>query len=73
MTTPYDEEHYVENPFLDHLRSLGWDVYVQNKSNPEVAYIFMGLDSNRGKTLGSEKKFREIFSEVLLERIFLHS
>ena len=67
MATPYDEEHYVENPFLDHLRSLGWDVYVQNKSNPEVAYIFMGLDSNRCKVLGRGMKFRETFSEIFLE------
>ena len=67
MATPYDEEHYVENPFLDHLRSLGWDVYIQNKSNPEVAYNFIDLDSNRGKILGPEKKFRETFAEVFLE------
>jgi type I restriction enzyme R subunit len=30
-----DEEHQVENPFLAQLKRLGWEIYRQNKEDPD--------------------------------------
>ena len=63
-----DEEYYVENPFLNHLKNLGWEIYRQNKENPadikeiEFTESFEPIYKN-------SKKFRESFREVILENI----
>ncbi|KUH34001.1 restriction endonuclease subunit R [Thermococcus celericrescens] len=61
-----DEEHYVENPFLEHLRRLGWKVYRGNKLNPLVKEI-KGFKRGFEPEYGDEVQLRKSFREVVLE------
>ena len=62
-----DEEFYVENPFLAHLRRLGWKVYMQNKDNPEDTKEITGFNPKFEPVYGESVTFRETFREVILE------
>ncbi len=62
-----DEEFYVENPFLAHLKRLGWKVYRQNRDNPEDTKEITGFNSRFEPVYGESVTFRETFREVLLE------
>ena len=63
-----DEEYYVENPFLNHLKNLGWEIYRQNKENPADTKEIEFTESFQPSYKNS-KKFRESFREVILENI----
>jgi len=63
-----DEEFYVENPFLAHLLRLGWEVYRQNKDNPEDTKEITGFNSRFEPVYGESVTFRETFKEVVLEK-----
>lgn len=67
MSHKFDEEHYVENPFLAHLQKIGWKIYRQNKDDPEDVQEIIGFDSSYNPIYGEKKKFRESFREVILE------
>ena len=62
-----DEEHYVENSFLDHLQRIAWKVFRQNKDNPEDVKEITEFNSNGEPVYGDSVKFRESFREVILE------
>ena len=62
-----DEEFYVENPFLAHLKRLGWKVYRQNRDNPEDTKEITGFNSRFEPVYGESVTFRETFREVILE------
>jgi len=61
-----DEEYYVENPFLEHLRLLGWKVYRGNEFNPLVREI-KGFKSGFEPKYGEEIELRNNFRDVILE------
>ena len=63
-----DEEHYVENPFLEQLRRHGWKIYRQNKRDPEDVKEILKFDSRYEPVYGKKVKFRESFREVILEK-----
>jgi type I restriction enzyme, R subunit len=63
-----DEEHYVENPFLAHLKKLGWKIYRQNKDNPEDIKEIIEFNNLMEPIYGNSVKFRESFREVILEK-----
>ncbi len=67
MFRKLDEEHYVENPFLDQLQRLGWKIYRQNKNNPEDVKEIIKFDNSGEPVYGESVKFRESFREVILE------
>jgi len=73
MSFVLDEEHYVENPFLNQLKKLGWKIYRQDKDNPEVAKEISEFDNSLQRVYGESKKFRESFSEVILENVLRES
>jgi len=62
-----DEEHYVEDPFLVHLQRLGWDIFEQNKDDPEDVRKIISFNSNNERVYVESPKFRENFREVVLE------
>ncbi len=62
-----DEEFYVENPFLAHLKRLGWKIYRQNKDNPEDTKEIINFTKKFEPVYGESIKFRETFREVILE------
>ncbi len=62
-----DEEFYVENPFLAHLKRLGWKVYRQNKDNPEDTKEIISFNPKFEPVYGESVTFRETFREVILE------
>lgn len=68
-----DEEFYVENPLLAHLKRLGWKVYRQNKNNPEDVKEIISFDSGFKPEFGEKAKFRHSFREVILEDVFKKS
>ncbi|WP_297073274.1 type I restriction endonuclease subunit R [Thermococcus sp.] len=61
-----DEEHYVENTFLNHLKLLGWKVYRGNKTNPLVKEI-RGFRKDYEPVYGDEVQLRNSFKDVILE------
>jgi len=63
-----DEEHYVENTFLAHLKKLGWKIYRQNKDNPEDVKEIIEFNNFMEPIYGNNVKFRESFREVILEK-----
>ena len=63
-----DEEHYVENKFLAHLKKLGWKIYRQNKDNPEDVKEIIEFNNFMEPIYGNNVKFRESFREVILEK-----
>ncbi len=63
-----DEEYYVENPFLNHLKNLGWETYRQNKENPADTKEIEFTESFK-PIYKTSKKFRESFRGVILENI----
>ncbi|RLG43444.1 MAG: restriction endonuclease subunit R, partial [Thermoproteota archaeon] len=73
MYRKLDEEYYVENPFLAHLQKLGWEIYRQNKDNPEDVKVIKSFNSSFKPTYGNSKKFRETFREVILEDVLKKS
>jgi len=73
MYKKLDEEFYVENPFLAHLKRLGWKVYRQNKDNPEDVKEIVSFHSSFNPKFGKSIKFRESFREVILENVFRES
>jgi len=62
-----DEEYYVENPFLAHLHKLGWQVFRQNKDDPEEVKEIKSFNSSGEPVYGESVKFRENFREVIFE------
>ena len=62
-----DEGYYVENPFLAHLQKLGWQIFRQNKDNPEDVKEIKSFNSSGEPVYGKSVKFRENFREVILE------
>ena len=67
MSFKLDEEHYVENTFLAHLKKLGWKIYRQNKDNSEDIKEIIEFNNLMEPTYGNSVKFRESFREVILE------
>lgn len=67
MYKKLDEEYYVENPFLAHLHKLGWQLFRQNKDNPEDAKEIKSFNSSGESIFGESVKFRENFREIILE------
>lgn len=63
-----DEEHYVENTFLAHLKKLGWKIYRQNKDNPEDVKEIIEFNNFMEPIYGNSVEFRESFREVILEK-----
>jgi len=68
MSFKLDEEHYVENTFLAHLKKLGWKIYRQNKDNSEDIKEIIEFNNLMEPTYGNSVKFRESFREVILEK-----
>jgi len=68
-----DEEHEVENPFLAQLKRLGWEIYRQNKEDPEDTKEIIGFNKDLEPTYGTTKKFRTTFREVILEDVLRQS
>jgi len=62
-----NEEYYVENPLLNHLKHLGWQIYRQNTKNPEETLEIAQFDQKLNPIYGNSVKFRETFKEVILE------
>jgi type I restriction enzyme R subunit len=73
MYAKLDEEHYVENPFLAHLKKLGWEIYRQNKDNPEDVKEIIEFNNLMEPIYGNSVKFRESFREVILENVLKES
>jgi type I restriction enzyme R subunit len=67
MSFALDEEHFVENDFLRHLKDLGWRVYRQDAYNPELVYELVNFDEKNEPDSRVGEHFRENFSEVILE------
>ncbi|TET78241.1 MAG: type I restriction endonuclease subunit R, partial [Candidatus Heimdallarchaeota archaeon] len=67
MYKKLDEEYYVENPFLAHLYKLGWQIFRQNKDDPEDVKEIKSFNSSGEPVYGESVKFRENFREVILE------
>jgi type I restriction enzyme R subunit len=68
-----DEEHQVENSFLAQLKRLGWEIYKQNKEDPEDTKEITGFDKDLEPIYGTTKKFRTTFREVILEDVLRQS
>ena len=68
MSFKLDEEHYVENTFLAHLKKLGWKIYRKNKDNSEDIKEIIEFNNLMEPTYGNSVKFRESFREVILEK-----
>ncbi len=68
-----NEEHYVENPFLAHLQGLGWEIYRQNKDDPEDVKQIISFKGSGEPVYGESIKFRESFREVILEDVLRKS
>jgi type I restriction enzyme R subunit len=68
MSFKLDEEHYVENTFLAHLKKLGWKIYRQNKDNYEDVKEIIEFNNFMEPIYGNSVKFRESFREVILEK-----
>ena len=73
MYRKLDEEYYVENPFLAQLRRLGWEIYRQNKDNPEDVKEILSFTSSFEPIYGESTRFRETFREVILEDVLKES
>ncbi|MFZ8861235.1 MAG: type I restriction endonuclease, partial [Thermocrinis sp.] len=73
MMRRLDEEHEVENPFLAQLKRLGWEIYRQNKEDPEDTKEIIGFDKDLEPIYGSTKKFRKSFEEVILKDVLRQS
>ena len=73
MYRKLDEEYYVENPFLAQLRRLGWEIYRQNKDDPEDTKEILFFDSSFEPIYGESTRFRESFREVILEDVLKES
>ncbi|PKP59589.1 restriction endonuclease subunit R, partial [Candidatus Atribacteria bacterium HGW-Atribacteria-1] len=67
MYKKLDEEYYVENPFLAHLHKLGWQIFRQNKDDPEDVKEIKSFNNSGEPVYGKSVKFRENFREVILE------
>ncbi|MCD6540210.1 MAG: type I restriction endonuclease subunit R [Candidatus Omnitrophica bacterium] len=68
-----DEEYYVENPFLAQLKNLGWQVFRQNKDNPEDIKEIISFNQSFEPEYGESKKWRESFRDVILESVLKES
>jgi len=64
----FDEEHYVENSFLEQLQKLGWKIYRQNKDDSEDAKEIIQFNNSGVAAYGESIKFRENFREIILEQ-----
>ena len=73
MYRKLDEEYYVENPFLAQLRRLGWEIYRQNRDNPEDVKEILSFTSSFEPIYGESTRFRESFREVILEDVLKES
>ena len=73
MYRKLDEEYYVENPFLAQLQRLGWEVYRQNKDNPEDVKEIKSFNSSFEPEYGESIKYREAFREIILEDVLKES
>ncbi len=67
MNQLLDEEHYVENPLLQHLNKIGWKIFRQNKDDPEETKEIESFNSSFDPVYGNGVKFRESFREVIIE------
>jgi type I restriction enzyme R subunit len=68
-----DEEHQVENSFLAQLKRLGWEIYRQNKEDPEDTKEITGFNKDLEPIYGTTKKFKTTFREVVLEDVLRQS
>jgi type I restriction enzyme R subunit len=68
-----DEEHQVENSFLAQLKRLGWEIYRQNREDPEDTKEIIGFNKDLEPIYGTTKKFRTTFREVILEDVLRQS
>ncbi|QWK13992.1 MAG: type I restriction endonuclease subunit R [Aquificota bacterium] len=68
-----DEEHQVENSFLAQLKRLGWEIYRQNKEDPEDTKEITGFNKDLEPIYGTTRKFRTTFREVILEDVLRQS
>jgi len=68
-----DEEHYVENPLLAQLQTLGWKIFRQNKDNPEDVKEIISFKSDFEPDYGKSIKIRESFREIIIESILKSS
>ncbi len=73
MATVLDEEHYVENAFLKRLKELSWRIYRQDQYDPSIAYEILNFDDKLECTYGAGEKFRESFSDIILENEISYS
>jgi len=73
MYRKLDEEFYVENLFLEHLQRLGWEIYRQNRDNPEDIREITSFDSSFEPKYGKSIEFRENFREIVLENVLKKS
>lgn len=73
MPHKLDEEHYVENPFLAHLQRLGWEIYRQNKDDPENVKEIVSFKSSGEPVYGESIKFRDSFREIVFEDVLRKS
>jgi len=73
MYRKLDEEYYVENPFLSHLKRLGWNIFRQNKDNPEDIKEIISFSSSYEPIFGKSIKLRESFREIILEDVLKDS
>ena len=55
-----NEEYYVENPLLNHLKHLGWQIYRQNPKNPEETLEITQFDQKLNPIYGKCKIQRNI-------------
>jgi len=67
MHPKLDELHYVENPFLKHLKHLGWQIFEQNKNDPEDIKKITSFNSDNNRVYENQVKFRESFRDLMLE------
>ncbi|PKP62098.1 restriction endonuclease subunit R, partial [Candidatus Atribacteria bacterium HGW-Atribacteria-1] len=67
MYKKLDEEYYVENPFLAHLHKLDWQIFRQNKDDPEDVKEIKSFNSSGEPVCSESVKFRENFRELILE------
>jgi len=67
MYKKLDEEFYVENALLAQLQRLGWEIYRQNKDDPEQAWPILSFNDKNEPRYGEVVRLRETFRKIILE------
>lgn len=73
MYQKLDEEHYVENTFLAQLLGLRWEVYKQNRGDPQDIREIKSFDPSFDPPYGECSHLRESFRDIILEDILRKS